>query len=71
MLGTKKINIFAFAFGKRGAAKKVKTSSKSISGTNNSPQFDALSGRINITKVEDFYKVHALNTINPLSRLNR
>ena len=71
MLGTKKINIFAFAFGKRGAAKKVKTSSKSISGTNNSPQFDALSGRINITNVEDFYKLHALTAINPLSRLNR
>ena len=37
----------------------------------NDTKFDQLDKRITITRSEDFYKTNALNTINPLSHLNR
>ncbi len=68
MLVTKKINVFSFVFGKPQAANTI---SASKAQNLNHTKIDELDKRIRITRSEDLYKTHALNTINPLSQLNR
>ena len=71
MLVTNKINIFSFLFGKPHAASKAAARSVSKTEMLDNTNLDELNRRITITKSEDFYKANALNTINPLSYLNR
>ena len=71
MLVTRKINVLSFFFGKPQAANNVKASSISKARNLNDTNIDDLEKRISITKSEDFYTTHVLNTINPLSQLNR
>ena len=71
MLVTNKINIFSFLFGKPHAASKTIARSASKAQDLDGTNLDELDKRISITKSEDFYKANALNTINPLSHLNR
>ena len=71
MLVTNKINIFSFLFGKPHATSKAITRSASKAQGLDDANLDELDKRICITRSEDFYKTNALNTINPLSHLNR
>ena len=71
MVVTSKVNIFAFLFGKPHAASKTIARSASKAQDLDGTNLDELDKRISITKSEDFYKVHAINVINPMSHLNR
>ena len=71
MLVTKKNNVFSFLFGKPAAGNTVKANSVSKAQNLNGIKFDQLDKRITITRSENFYKTNTLNTINPLSHLNR
>ena len=71
MLVTRKINIFSTLFGKPAAATNAKANSYTEVQNLNDTKTNELDKRINITRSEDLYKTHALNTINPLSQLNR
>lgn len=68
MLVTKKINVFSFVFGKPQTANAINVAkAQNLNDTKTSE----LDKRISITRSEDLYKTNALNTINPLSQLNR
>ena len=71
MVVTSKVNIFTFLFGKPHAASKAIARSASKAQDLDDTNLDELDKRISITKSEDFYKVHAINVINPMSHLNR
>ena len=71
MVVTSKVNIFTFLFGKPHAASKAIARSASKAQDLDDTNLDKLDKRISITKSEDFYKVHAINVINPMSHLNR
>ena len=71
MVVTSKVNIFTFLFGKQHAASKAITRSASKAQDLDDTNLDELDKRISITKSEVFYKVHAINVINPMSHLNR
>ncbi len=71
MLVTRKNNVFSFLFGKPAAGNTVNANSVTKAQNLNDTKFDQLDKRIIITRSEDFYKTNALNTINPLSHLNR
>ena len=71
MLVTKKINVLSFVFGKPHAANNAIPCSDSKAQNLKDTSFDQFDKRITITRIEDFYKAHAINTINPLSQLNR
>jgi len=71
MVVTSKVNIFTFLFGKPHAASKAIARSASKAQDLDDTNLNELDKRISITRSEDFYKANALNTINPLSHLNR
>ena len=71
MLVTRKNNVFSFLFGKPAAGNTVNANSGTKSQNLNDTKFDQLDKRITITRSENFYKTNTLNTINPLSHLNR
>ena len=71
MLVTNKINIFSFLYGKPHAASKTTARSASKAQDLDGTNLEELDKRISITKSEDFYKVHAINVINPMSHLNQ
>ena len=71
MVVTSKVNIFTFIFGKPHPASKAIARSASKAQDLADTNLDELDKRISITKSEDFYKVHAINVINPMSHLNR
>ena len=71
MVVTSKVNIFTFIFGKPHDASKAIARSASKPQDLDDTNLDEVNRGITITKSEDFYKTNALNTINPLSNLNR
>ena len=68
MLVTKKINVFSFVFGKPQAGNAINAANAQNLNDTKTGELDK---RISITRSEDLYKTKALNTINPLSQLNR
>ena len=71
MLVTNKINLFSFFLGKRQAADKANTRSKSKAQNLDNINLNELDNRISITKSEDFYKANGVSMVNAFSHLNR
>jgi len=71
MLVTRKINLFAFLFGKQQAENKVRAANSSKAQTHEERNLENLDRSITITKCEDFYKAHSISMTNAFSQLNR